>query len=718
MFGDYKNMGTDKTAKWSVILTFVLLGIGNAVAEEINLDSLSKFSESRGAVELSTDGFLVAFERAGNVIVTEKENPANEVDLGEGIAPLWAPDGKKLAFYSTRSGARQLWVWDRGEDNPKQITKFEDGIDPDPSTRISGGVEDAFRYSWAPDGSTIIFPSRVAYPASRAIGNQDNPKRNGNDVDVRGPIVLTKSTPHSATLSGVMGERVVASGVPEVRRAKTISLRDFEPGTEYWNQLFEIDLLRHAVRQLTSAPKNYFHPAHAPDGVRLAVIAMEGSLTDLGDQNVALIEWNLTNDTERIIRADSRIKYKPRWSSSSNTIAYLSLGDLFDKPVVDLMDANTGDFLHRVSKFDRHIYDFAILSDAAPEKRASIVVRYKDGVSTKLGLLDAEAGKIEDLSGKSSLPHRVTSFSVAANGQLIWRQTDPTHLTTIIHATVGSPPEILKRLNGEAKAFALGEVKTVSWRDKFGRTKEGSVLLPSNYDASRRYPVIVDVYPQRDGADWSNPIASNYAWASWGFVVFRPAPRAPHAWVNPWKSFEKREEAMRSKGWELATDDVESGLDELVRQGIADPNAICLYGHSNGGAVVAQLIGQTDRFACAVIVAPAMTNWVRFPLLNPEFDDWIERWAGGVALENAVDEYIALSPVFRLQNVTTPVLIAVGDNDRSFLLNSVEVYNRLRQNNAEVTLLRYPNQGHIFRGDALEDFWTRVRAFFEIELKD
>lgn len=710
-------MGTHKTAKWSVILTFVLLGIGNAVAEEISLDSLSKLSESRGAVELSTDGFLIAFERAGNIVIINKDNPANEVDLGEGIAPLWAPDGKKLAFYSTRSGARQLWIWEQGEDNPKQITKLADGVDPDPSTRISGGVEDAFRYSWAPDGTAIVFPSRVAYPALSAIGNQDNPNRNANDVDVRGPIVLTKSTPHSATLSGVIGEQVMASGVPEVRRAKTISLRDFEPGTEYWNQLFEIDLLQHSVRQLTSAPKNYFHPAHAPDGMRLAVIAKEGSLTTLDDQNVALIEWNLTNDAERIIRADSRIKYKPHWSSASNTIAYLSIGDLFDKPVVDLTDAGSGDVLHRVSKFDRHIYDFGVVSDATAVEYPSIVVLYKDGVSTRLGLLDGKTGKIEDLSGKEPLPHRVTSFSVATNGQLIWRQTDPTNLTTIIYATIGLPPEFLKALNDEAEGFALGEVKTVSWRDKFGRSKEGSVLLPPNYDASRRYPVIVDVYPQRDGADWSNPIASNYAWTNWGFVVFRPAPRAPHAWVNPWKSFEKREEAMGSKGWELAADDVESGLDELVRQGVADPNAICVYGHSNGGAVVVELIGRTDRFACAVVVAPAMTNWVRFPLLNPEFDDWIERWAGGVALENAVDEYIALSPVFRLQNVTTPVLIAVGDNDNSFLFNAVEVYNRLRQNNADVTLLRYPDQGHVFTGDALKDFWRRQATFFDAHLK-
>ena len=71
-----------------------------------------------------------------------------------------------------------------------------------------------------------------------------------------------------------------------------------------------------------------------------------------------------------------------------------------------------------------------------------------------------------------------------------------------------------------------------------------------------------------------------------------------------------------------------------------------------------------------------------------------------------------LSAVFRLQNVTTPKLLAVGDNDGDFLLGMIEMYNGLRWLGREVMLLRYPNQGHGFAGSAMQDFWARESTFF------
>ena len=59
------------------------------------------------------------------------------------------------------------------------------------------------------------------------------------------------------------------------------------------------------------------------------------------------------------------------------------------------------------------------------------------------------------------------------------------------------------------------------------------------------------------------------------------------------------------------------------------------------------------------------------------------------------------------------MLLADGDNDGDFLLDTIEVYNGLKQAGVDVTLLRYPGQGHGFTGTALEDFWERELAFFD-----
>src|SRR3546814_4913983 len=63
-------------------------------------------------------------------------------------------------------------------------------------------------------------------------------------------------------------------------------------------------------------------------------------------------------------------------------------------------------------------------------------------------------------------------------------------------------------------------------------------------------------------------------------------------------------------------DGVMSGVDELIRRGLVDADRMCVYGHSNGGAVVDYLITQTDRFQCAVVVSPVWSNWAGTPLLQ------------------------------------------------------------------------------------------------------
>ncbi|HEY8509044.1 MAG TPA: prolyl oligopeptidase family serine peptidase, partial [Steroidobacteraceae bacterium] len=107
---------------------------------------------------------------------------------------------------------------------------------------------------------------------------------------------------------------------------------------------------------------------------------------------------------------------------------------------------------------------------------------------------------------------------------------------------------------------------------------------------------------------------------------------------------------------------------------MADPARMCLYGFSNGSTVVHELVTRTSRFRCAVSVSPVLTNVLRPALLNPEFS---AHQLGLGTVDSAVYDYIALSPVFRLSRVTTPMLIAVGDRDVESLLDAIELFNGL-----------------------------------------
>jgi len=157
-------------------------------------------------------------------------------------------------------------------------------------------------------------------------------------------------------------------------------------------------------------------------------------------------------------------------------------------------------------------------------------------------------------------------------------------------------------------------------------------------------------------------------------------------------------------------------VDKLINDGIVDPDRMALYGFSNGGAVVNQMVTRTSRFQCAVSVAGATSvDWPRRFFLHT-LEPWISKLAGMTPWDDP-QALIQLSAVYHLDHVTTPMLLADGDDDGDFLLNTIEMYNGLRWLGRDVTFVRYPGQGHGFTGWAMRDFWEREVSFFAKCLK-
>ena len=72
-----------------------------------------------------------------------------------------------------------------------------------------------------------------------------------------------------------------------------------------------------------------------------------------------------------------------------------------------------------------------------------------------------------------------------------------------------------------------------------------------------------------------------------------------------------------------------------------------------------------------------------------------------------------MSAVYRLPRVSTPMLLADGDNDIGFLRGMIEMYQGLRYLGKDVTFLRYQGQEHGFEGAAMVDFWKRENEYFD-----
>jgi len=153
----------------------------------------------------------------------------------------------------------------------------------------------------------------------------------------------------------------------------------------------------------------------------------------------------------------------------------------------------------------------------------------------------------------------------------------------------------------------------------------------------------------------------------------------------------------------------------LIRRGVADPERMGLHGFSNGGGVVGYLVTQTNRFRCAVWVSGVYPDWILPTLMKTDATTYL--FEGGANVWEDPETYVKLSAVYHLKNVTTPMLLAVGDDDGYFFLGGIELYNSLRSLKKDVTLLRYAGQGHGFSGAALKDFTARELAYFDAYLK-
>jgi dipeptidyl aminopeptidase/acylaminoacyl peptidase len=699
-------------AAWALLASSWAVGAGAIGPRPVTLEDLQGLAFPDVTLQLSPDGRSLAYAlgEAGLWLVRTRPD-AIPRRIGAGFLPLWSPKGDRIAFYSVTSGDVQLWMYDIKSRTAAQLTHVEGGIDPDPATRVVGYVHDAFRYDWSPDAMHIVFASRVraaTQPRPGGVAELPTPLHGA-------PLVLDQNTPPDWTLSGIFAHARLSAGTLESKDGHSITpKRNETAGAVLSNQLFIVDVRSGATVRLTRDDRNYFNPQFLRDGTHVVCASSprSGPIFGTGESDVELVEAG--SGKSRLVAEGKGVRSRPSLSPDGHRIAYFESSVFVSRPVVRVQaldGSETGRDM--TSALDRQVEDFAWGSDGR-----SIWVSYHDGLSDVLTSLSlSPESVVPPVDSSAEPPINIGSISASA-GAVAWEQEDPKHVTTIQYIGRGATrPVTLLHTQPQTLSWKLGAVQVIHWKNQHGDERDGALLMPPDYVPGRLYPLIVDAYPLIGGASWTSPMGGNQAWASAGYVVFRPSPRAPHVWMNPWKSEASSADAKGPQGWQLAIDDVMSGVDEVIRRGYADPQRMCLYGFSNGGGVVNYLVTATDRFRCAVSVAGALSDWVRPALLNTGYDQLLKEWAGGVGLREDPRAYEKLSAVFQLNKVRTPMLLADGDDDGDFLLDTIEMYNGLRSEGVDVTLLRYPDQGHGFSGSAMSDFWRREMAFFDRYLR-
>lgn len=657
-------------------------------------------------MDISPDGHTLAYVIDSDIWVVSINNPATHRKILQGMMPRWSPDGKHLAYYSRKSGALQLWIWDTKTGRTSQITAISGGITLDPAVESFGAGGDGLAFSWSPDGTKIVFTSRPPLISSQKLQPEHRIQSTASYRHKKPthrlpaePLVLTKTTPLAWTLYGLSLEPQDPETLREIRTTLY---------SVFCNQIFVVNVGSKSVDQLTHATVSSFNAAWSPDGREIVFVSTDNTADEgygAKDSNLKLMD--LASKRVMPLTLGPGQKRSPSWSSDGRWIAYL--GNVQHRAsFIWVVPSGGGKSSDVTVELNRNVFSYSW----SPDSR-TIVFSFQDGTSLPLARVRIATGEIERLSEPDIVRH---PFTLSRSGTMIWMRNDGTTPQVLYQAdSEGRNPRLVLNLNPQVNDWKLGEQEVVRWKNKRGDDLEGILIRPVDYQKGKVYPLIVDPYPGQVNGFYGTAMYGNQAFASKGYAVFFPNERTPHTWQDPVKAPDHNEAAMGPQGLDIMMDDMMTGVDNLIALGIVDPERMCLYGFSNGGGAVNQILTRTSRFKCAVSVSGACTDWAFSSFLYP--GPFFPDLAGGATPWEDPDRYVKLSPVYHLDKVTTPVLLAVGDEEFPSVFPIIEMYNGLRSLHRDVTLLRYPRQGHGFSGAALTDYWGRVNAFFDSYLR-
>jgi len=254
---------------------------------------------------------------------------------------------------------------------------------------------------------------------------------------------------------------------------------------------------------------------------------------------------------------------------------------------------------------------------------------------------------------------------------------------------------LLNRNPIAAYAYSLSTVRPISFKSRDGLTLHGYLTLPQG-SSGKRLPTVLLVHGGPWRRDYWGYRDTVQFLANRGYAVLQINYRGSIGYGRDFK-----QAAVGEFAGKMHTDLID-GVRWAIKEGIADPQRVGIFGYSYGG--YATLVGLTftpDTFACGVDVF-GISNLVSFSESVPKYwRPWMPFWYKYVGNpKNPQDRrrMEAKSPLFRVAQIKRPLLIAQGANDvRVRQQESDQIVSTLREAGKEVEYLLFPDEGHGFR---------------------
>ncbi len=395
------------------------------------------------------------------------------------------------------------------------------------------------------------------------------------------------------------------------------------------------------------------------------------------------------------------------------------LYDRYDLWLVDATGLNPSQLLTK-GRASKKEYRFVKLDDDKKfiGFKDQILLRVYNEVDKKEGIALLDMGNRALFTITDQPMHFTTIVGAKNSNQLIVMQEDEKNAANIFSYTLKEEkqtPIALTAINPQQTNYNWMQSQLVKWKSYTGRTAEGILYLPEDFDAKKKYPMIVYFY-ERSNQTLHNYLAPSPTpsrlnipfFVSRGYVVF-----VPDIWYK--------------KGYpgQGAYDYILSGTRAMVQKGFIDSTRIGLQGQSWGGYQIAYLITKTNLYAAAWAGAPVVNmtsayGGIRWGAgINRQFQYEKTQSRIGANLWERPDLYIKNSPLFELNKVKTPIVIMSNDADDAVpWYQGIEMFTAMRRLAKPIWMLVYNNEAHnLVERKNRKDIQIREQQFFDHYLK-
>ena len=454
-----------------------------------------------------------------------------------------------------------------------------------------------------------------------------------------------------------------------------------------WDNLYRYDLKSETLTRVTQRDWSIDSADLSPDG-RTAVVAArpDNGRNTRWKQELFIVD--LAGGEVRQLTKNAAPESAPRWSPDGTWI-------LFNAVRLDKWELGNGDFW----RVDVATGKTQLLTPNRVGRFAGTPLFSSDGRSifSASGYASARFPVRVDLATGASTPLVKTEGAAALGSMSADRQT-----FAYIYQDAQTPPEVYigkvgvtadrqLRISSNntwvAGEIALGSVKRVKWRSYDGMSIDGLLIEPpADVEAKRPLPLIVHV-PCGPGCGWTNTFSvKQQVYAGLGYAQLSVLVRGSSNYDDAFVRANKFDIGIGDRH------DLLTGVDAMIKRGVADANKLAIDGWSYGAILGSYTITKTNRFKAAVLGA-MVSDWIADYGAVAYYSS--ERWYIGGNPWSKPERWRALSSLTYADQVRTPTLLHHGDEDTSCdPTQSMNFFVALRRFGTTSRFIRYAGEGH------------------------